>query len=243
MFDWLAAAGAGLLAGGALFVGALIAWFFNVPTRFVASIMAFGAGVLISTLAFDLVGEAIVDAGMWPTIYGFAVGAVTYVVVNMLLDRSNARNRRGRGEDPGTGTGIAIGALLDGIPESMVLGLSMVAGHGVSIPVLTAVIISNLPEGLSSTAELKASGRNARYIFLLWGGIAFASAISSVAGFTILADAPVELTGFITALAAGAILAMVSDTMIPEAYRTAHQFTGLLTTLGFLTSLVVSQLA
>lgn len=243
MFDWLAAAGAGLLAGGALFVGALIAWFFNVPTRFVASIMAFGAGVLISTLAFDLVGEAIVDAGMWPTIYGFAVGAVTYVVVNMLLDRSNARNRRGRGEDPGTGTGIAIGALLDGIPESMVLGLSMVAGHGVSIPVLTAVIISNLPEGLSSTAELKASGRNARYIFLLWGGIALASAISSVAGFTILADAPVELTGFITALAAGAILAMVSDTMIPEAYRTAHQFTGLLTTLGFLTSLVVSQLA
>ncbi len=243
MFDWLAAAGAGLLAGGALFVGALIAWFTNVPTKFVASIMAFGAGVLISTLAFDLVGEAVVDAGMWPTIYGFAVGAVAYVGVNMLLDRSNARNRRGRGEDPGTGTGIAIGALLDGIPESMVLGLSMVAGHGVSIPVLTAVIISNLPEGLSSTAELKASGRNARYVFLLWGGIALASAISSVAGFTILADAPVELTGFITALAAGAILAMVSDTMIPEAYRTAHQFTGLLTTLGFLTSLVVSQLA
>lgn len=243
MFDWLAAAGAGLLAGGALFVGALIAWFANVPTKVVASIMAFGAGVLISTLAFDLVGEAVADAGIWPTIYGFAVGAVTYVGVNMLLDRSNARNRRGKGEDPGTGTGIAIGALLDGIPESMVLGLSMVAGQGVSIPVLTAVIISNLPEGLSSTAELKASGRKARYVFVLWGGIALASALSSVAGFTILADAPAELTGFITALAAGAILAMVSDTMIPDAYRTAHQFTGLLTTLGFLTSFVISQLA
>ena len=162
MNEWLTAAGAGLLAGGALFVGALIAWFVNVPLRIVASVMAFGAGVLISALAFDLVGEAISEAGMWPTVSGFAVGAVVYVGVNILLDRRDARNRRGSSEGPGTGTGIAVGALLDGVPESMVLGLSMLAGHGVSIPILTAVIISNLPEGLSSTAELKAAGRKPR---------------------------------------------------------------------------------
>ena len=243
MNEWLTAAGAGLLAGGALFVGALIAWFVNVPSRVVASVMAFGAGVLISALAFDLVGEAMAESGLWPTVSGFAVGAIVYVGVNVLLDRFNARNKKGSSEGPGTGTGIAVGALLDGVPESMVLGLSMLGGQGVSIPILTAVIISNLPEGLSSTAELKAAGRKPRFVFALWGGIALAAAISSLLGFTILADAPVELTGFITSLAAGAMLAMISDTMIPDAFRKAHNYTGLLATLGFLTSLVIHQLA
>ncbi|MDH6278130.1 ZIP family zinc transporter [Aurantimicrobium minutum] len=243
MNEWLTAAGAGLLAGGALFVGALIAWFVKVPSRVVASVMAFGAGVLISALAFDLVGEAMAESGLWPTVSGFAVGAIVYVGVNVLLDRLNARNKKGSAEGPGTGTGIAVGALLDGVPESMVLGLSMLGGQGVSIPILTAVIISNLPEGLSSTAELKAAGRKPRFVFALWGGIALAAAISSLLGFTILADAPVELTGFITSLAAGAMLAMISDTMIPDAFRKAHNYTGLLATLGFLTSLVIHQLA
>jgi ZIP family zinc transporter len=243
MNEWLTAAGAGLLAGGALFVGALIAWFVNVPARVVASVMAFGAGVLISALAFDLVGEAMAEAGLWATVSGFAVGAVVYVGVNVLLDRINARNKKGSEEGPGTGTGIAVGALLDGVPESMVLGLSMLGGQGVSIPILTAVIISNLPEGLSSTAELKSAGKKPRFVFVLWGGIALAAAISSLLGFTILADAPVELTGFITSLAAGAMLAMISDTMIPDAFRKAHNYTGLLATLGFLTSLVIHQLA
>jgi ZIP family zinc transporter len=171
---------------------------------------------------------------MWPTVFGFATGAVVYVGANYALDAINARNRRGASEDPGTGTGIAIGALLDGVPESMVLGLSMVAGNGVSIPVLVAVLISNIPEGLSSTAELKS--------FVLWGSIALASALSSLAGYTILADASGEVAGFITALAAGAILAMVTDTMIPDAYRTQHNLTGLFATVGFLLSFVLSEL-
>lgn len=243
MMEWLAAAGAGLLAGGALLVGALIAWFARVPDRLVASVMAFGAGVLISALAFDLVGESIAEAGIASTLAGFVVGAVAYVGANLALDRRNARNKRGAAEGPGTGVGIAIGALLDGIPESMVLGLSMLGGSGVSIPILVAVIISNLPEGLSSTAELKASGMRPRFVFALWGGIALAAALASLAGFTILADAPVVITGFITALAAGAMLAMISDTMIPDAFRRAHNYTGLLVTLGFLTSLIMHELA
>lgn len=239
----LLAAGAGLLAGGALLVGAIIAWYKDVPQNVVAGIMAFGAGVLISALSFDLVAESLDEAGIWPTLTGFAVGAILYVGVNALLDWRNLRNRRGREESPGTGTGIAVGALLDGIPESMVLGLSMVGGHSVSVPVLTAVVISNLPEGLSSTAELKASGKDKKFVFTLWGGIAIVAAVSSVVGYTILADASVELTGFITALAAGAILAMICDTMIPDAFRRTHNYTGLLATVGFLTSLIIHELA
>lgn len=239
MADWMLAGVAGLLAGGALLLGAVIAWYVKVPTRVVASIMAFGSGVLVSALAFDLVLEAQEEGGFWPTVGGFAVGAIVYVFANQLLDRFDKRNPRGTGEDPGTGTGIAVGALLDGIPESAVLGLSMVGGGGVSVPVFVAILISNIPEGLSSTAALKESGRSRTYVFVLWAGIALASALASLAGFVLLDDAPGELTAFITAIAAGAILAMICDTMIPEAFRTAHAFTGLLATAGFLLSYAV----
>lgn len=234
--DIIGAALAGLAAGGALFVGALVAWFVRVPQVVVASIMAFGSGVLISALSFDLVLEAQEQGGLIPTAIGFASGALAYVGANTLLDRRNARNRRYAGGDPGTGTGIALGALLDGIPESAVLGLSMLGGHTVSIPVLSAIIISNLPEGLSSTAALKSSGRSATYVFTLWGSIALVSALSAVGGLLLLQDASVEVTAVVTAIAAGAILAMISDTMIPEAFQKAHASTGLLATAGFLLS-------
>jgi zinc transporter, ZIP family len=233
------AALAGLAAGGALLAGAVVAWFVRVPVNVVATIMAFGSGVLVSALAFDLVLEAEAEGGFWATVIGFAVGALVYVFANRLLDRFDKRNPRGLGEQPGTGTGIALGALLDGLPESAVLGLSMVGGGGVSLPVFIAIIISNVPEGLSSTAELKQSGRSARYVFLLWSGIAVASSLAALLGYVLLDTASGEMTAFITAIAAGAILAMICDTMIPEAFRSAHAFTGLLATAGFLLSYAV----
>lgn len=241
MPEWGWAALAGLAAGGALIAGAVIAWTVDVPRRVVAGTMAFGAGVLISALAFDLVLEAQSAGGLMPTVIGFGTGAIVYVVANQLLDRLDQRNPRGRGEGPGTGTGIAVGALLDGIPESAVLGLSMVGGSGVSVPVLMAIIISNVPEGLSSTAELKASGRTGRWTLLLWGGIALACALAAIAGFVVLEDAPGEVTAVVTAIAAGAILAMICDTMIPDAFRSTHQLTGLLATMGFLVGFAVHQ--
>ncbi|SFN71515.1 ZIP family metal transporter [Mycetocola miduiensis] len=241
MEAWLAA-GAGALAGGALLVGAIIAWFVRVPRRVVATIMAFGSGVLISALAFDLVEEAAEQGGFWPAMTGFLAGAIVYVAANLLLDLVDARNRRGSGQSPGTGTGIAIGALLDGIPETAVLGLSMVGGGQLSIPVLLAIIISNVPEGLASTAELKADGRSTRYVFGLWIGIAVACALSSLGGFVLLQDASAGGTAFVTAIAAGAILAMICDTMIPEAFRDAKAFTGLIATIGFFVSFAVHQL-
>ena len=230
------------MAGGALLVGALIAWFVRVPKQIVAVIMAFGSGVLISALAFDLVEEAAEQGGFWPAMAGFLSGAIVYVAANVLLDRVNARNRRGGGESPGTGTGIAIGALLDGIPETAVLGLSMVAGGQLSIPVLLAIIISNIPEGLASTAELKSDKRGAKYVFTLWIGIAVACALSSLAGFVLLQPVPPAGTAFVTAIAAGAILAMICDTMIPEAFRDAKAITGLIATIGFFASFGIHQL-
>jgi ZIP family zinc transporter len=245
---WVEAGLWGLLAGGALVVGALVAWLVRVPQRVVASVMAFGAGVLISALAFDLVDEAERSGGLLPTVAGFMAGAVAYLLANLALARRGARHRkRSSGQQPseqqhgGSGSAIAVGALLDGIPESIVLGLSLLGGGGVGIPVLAAIFISNLPEGLSSAAGMKRSGRSARYVFGVWVGVALASGAAGLLGCLLLQDASVQTVAVITALAAGAILTMVADTMIPEAFERTHLYAGLLATVGFLSAFTISR--
>jgi zinc transporter, ZIP family len=245
---WIQAGLWGLVAGGALVVGAAVAWLVKVPQRVVASVMAFGAGVLISALAFDLVDEAETSGGLPATVLGFLVGAVAYLLANVALARRGARHRKRSGEQQpsedeqeGSGSAIAIGALLDGIPESVVLGLSLLGGNGIGIPVLAAIFISNLPEGLSSAAGMKSNGRSARYVFGVWCGVALASGIAGLLGCLLLQGAPVELVAGITALAAGAILTMVADTMIPEAFERTHLYAGLIATLGFLTAFVIGR--
>jgi ZIP family zinc transporter len=245
---WLQAGLWGLAAGGALVVGAGVAWLIEVPQRIVASVMAFGAGVLISALAFDLVDEAETKGGLTATVLGFLVGAVAYLLANVVLARRGARHRKRSGdqqpsevEQGGSGSAIAIGALLDGIPESVVLGLSLLGGNGIGIPVLAAIFISNLPEGLSSAAGMKRNGRSARYVFGVWIGVAVASGLAGLLGCLLLQGASAELVAAITALAAGAILTMVADTMIPEAFERTHLYAGLIATLGFLTAFTIGR--
>ena len=237
---WLQAGSWGLLAGGALVVGALVAWFVRVSRTVVASVMAFGAGVLISALAFDLVAEAESTGGLTATLIGFLGGALVYVAANVALARHGARHRKrsgdqqpSEGEQQGSGTAIAIGALLDGVPESVVLGLTLLTGQGIGIAVLAAIFISNLPEGLSSAAGMKRAGRSARYVFGVWCGIAVLSGAAGALGVLLLQGASPALVAVITAVAAGAILAMLADTMIPEAFERTHMYTGLVATIGF----------
>lgn len=245
---WLEAGGWGLVAGSALVLGSLVAWYVRVPQRAVATVMAFGAGVLISALAFELVDEAERSGGLRPTVAGFLGGAVAYVAANAALARRGARHRkRSSGWQPseadqaGSGVAIAIGALLDGIPESVVLGVSLLTGNGIGVGVLAAVFISNVPEGLASAAGMKQAGRSARYVFGVWGGIAVASALAAATGALLLQGAAPEVLATITAVAAGAILAMVADTMIPEAFERTHLLTGLVTSLGFLAAFVIER--
>ena len=246
---WLQAGWWGLVAGGALVVGALIAWFIRVPPKVVSSIMAFGAGVLISALSFDLIDEAERQGGLGPAIGGFLGGAVVYVAANTVLARLGARHRKRSGdqqpneqEAAGSGAAIAVGALLDGIPESVVLGLSLLGGGGVGVPVLVAIFISNVPEGLSSSAGMKRAGRSATYVFGVWGGIALASGLAALLGALLLDDASAATVAVITAVAAGAILAMIADTMIPEAFEKTHAWTGIITAVGFLIAFSIERL-
>ncbi|MDR6508151.1 ZIP family zinc transporter [Arthrobacter oryzae] len=227
-------------------LGAGISWRWRIPSKLVSSVMSFGAGVLIYALAFELVDEAVEGGGLWPTAAGFLAGSLVYVGANMLLARSGAKHRKRSGdqqpsekEAPGSGTAIALGALLDGIPESVVLGLGLLAGGGVSPAMLAAVFISNVPEGLSGTAGMKKAGRSAGYVFGVWGAIALLCGIASLIGYAALENAPAAAVAFITAIAAGGILAMLADTMIPEAFEEHHNLTGLTASVGFLTAFTI----
>ena len=245
---WVDALAWGLLGGSALVLGAAVAWFAAVPRQAIAAVMAFGSGVLISALAFDLVGQAVVTGGVLATVGGFLAGAVVYVLASVALARRGARHRKRSGKQPseaqqsGSGAAIAVGALLDGIPESVVLGVGLLGGGTVSTAVIAAVFISNVPEGLSSAAGMRQAGRSARYVFGVWSGIALASGVAAAVGYLALGGASPELVAVITAVAAGAILTMVADTMIPEAFESTHVLTGLITSVGFLTAFVISRL-
>src|SRR5205085_100835 len=214
-------------------------YFARVSQRIIAAIMAFGAGVLISALSFDLMDEAYRQGGFDSTAIGFVGGAAVYTAANLYLARRGAKHRKRSGkqqpsesEASGSGMAMAVGALLDGIPESIAIGVSMIHGGAVSAVAVAAIFLSNIPEGLSSSAGMKKSGRSRAYIFGLWGGIAFISGLASLAGYSVFSRFSAEVIAATTAVAAGAILAMISDTMMPEAFEHAHNLAGLITVLG-----------
>ncbi|WP_440900543.1 ZIP family metal transporter [Actinosynnema sp.] len=245
---WVAG-GWGLLAGSALLLGALVGYLARVPAAVVAGVMAFGSGVLLSAVSFELVAEAHERGGLAATAVGTAVGAVVYTLANVVLAGRGARHRKRSGgqqpsedEQAGSGGAIALGALLDGVPESIVIGTSLLGGGSVSAATVAAVFISNVPEGLSSASGMRRAGRGPRYVFALWGGIALISALAAMLGHGVLGGASPQVLAGITALAGGAILAMVADTMIPEAFEDARLWSGLITVAGFLTAFALSRL-
>ena len=249
MPPWAWAGFWGLVAGSALVLGAAIGYFVRVPTRLIAAIMAFGSGVLISALSFDLMDEAYQRGGFDSTALGFLGGAAVYTAANWWLARQGAKHRKRSGDrqrseadDGGGGLAIAVGALLDGIPESIVIGVSMLGGGAVSTVAVVAIFLSNIPEGLSSASGMKQARRSAAYIFGVWGGIAVASGLASLAGYAIFGRFSDEVIAATTAVAAGAILAMLADTMIPEAFEETHNFAGLITVAGFLAAFVLTKL-
>jgi zinc transporter, ZIP family len=238
----------GFVAGSALVLGALVGWFARVPTRTIAAVMAFGSGVLISALSFELMDEAYRSGGLAACAVGFLFGAGLYTLAGWMLARHGARHRkRSAGQQPseaeqgGSGLAIALGALLDGIPESMVIGLSLLKGGAVSTVAVVAIFISNLPEGLSSAAGMKRANRSARYVFGVWSMIAALSAVAAWLGYAVFGGVSASVVSAVTAVAAGAILAMLVDTMIPEAFEQTHAFAGLITVAGFLTSFGLSK--
>lgn len=225
----------GILGSSSLLLGGAIVLIRPPSQRVVALVMAFGAGILISAVAYDLVLDAF-EHSDGPTLFaGLAAGSVVFYAGDLLIDRWGGEHRkRSTGvQASGVGAAIAFGTVLDGVPESVVLGTTLVAGAGISWTFLVAVFVSNLPEAMSATAGLRKAGTGARRIMLLWGTTTIVSGLAAAAGFALIGDVSGSSVAFIQAFAAGALLTMLADTMIPEAYEFGGPATGLVTVLGF----------
>ena len=251
----------GLLASSSFVVGVVLGLFTTPPRRLLASVIAFGAGVLVSALAVDLMGEAF-EKGTAPfAIGGFMVGALIYILSDVGLERLAARSPKRTGRDPvdvvpeadkkqetpevaaTTGLALLAGALIDGVPESAAIGLSLHAeGRGLGIVLLAAVFLANVPESLGSAASMRHEGRSHGYIVAAWGVVAVVCVLATLAGYVLLEGLSANLISAVLALAAGGILALLADTMMPEAFEHGGPWVALATAVGFACAFVLSDL-
>jgi ZIP family zinc transporter len=237
--------GWGTLAASSLVIGALIALRFRIGLRAIGLIMGFGAGVLISALAFDLVEEGSDKAsGSGWAVAGLFAGCLVFFGGDRLIDNLGGSQRKDATGDQEGGSPLAIvlGTVLDGIPESMVIGLTIYEGGAVGAAYLAAVFISNLPEAISSTSGLVTAGWQHSRILWMWIAIALISGLASLAGYGLFQDASPNTIAFVLTFAAGAILTMLAETMMPEAFEHGGKFVGVVTTLGFAVAFAIHTL-
>ncbi|RCK69883.1 hypothetical protein DT076_07560 [Desertihabitans brevis] len=224
----IAALGWGLLAASSLVLGALLGVLRGWGDRVVGVVLAFGAGALVASVTFDLVLDGFSLAGAVPVALGLGLGALAFFLADKGVERMGGREGGGS-----AGTPLALGALLDGIPEQAVLGIGLAAGNGISVSLLVAIFVSNLPEAIGSASDMRAAGRPRRRVLLMWVGVAVVTALATLGGFSLADVVGPSWQAGIQGFAAGALLVMLTDSMIPEATAKAREVAGLATVLGF----------
>jgi ZIP family zinc transporter len=240
-----AAFGWGILAASSLVIGAIIALLFRISLRTIGLIMGFGSGVLISAVAFDLVQEAFdKSSGHGWVAGGLFAGCLVFFGGDWLIDHLGGSQRKDPdgSQEGGSALSIVLGSVLDGIPESMVIGLTIFEGGAVGAAYLAAVFISNLPESISSTSGLATSGWKKSRILWMWIAIALISGLASLAGYGLFQNSSPDTVAFVLAFAGGAILTMLAETMAPEAYEHGGKLVGIATTLGFAVAFTIHAL-
>jgi ZIP family zinc transporter len=233
----LSALGWGSLAAASLLLGALLALARSWRPGLVGAVLAFGAGALISSVAFELAQEGLRIGSPLSVGAGIAIGALAFFAADRAVNKIGGRGGGGAGGLP-----LAVGALLDGIPEQAVLGIGIAAGKGVSVALLIAIFVSNLPESIGSASDMRSNGKSPRLVIGLWAAVSVVCALATVGGYAIAGLAGAELKAGIDAFAAGALLVMLVDSMIPEATRKAGDKAGLATVLGFAVAAALSNL-
>ncbi|MDA0183429.1 hypothetical protein OJ997_24175 [Solirubrobacter phytolaccae] len=213
----------GAVAAGSLVIGGLLGVAREWPDKLIGAVLAFGAGALISAVSFDLFEEGVQQGGGLPVAIGLTAGALTYFTLDRIVEK----------RVPGAGTALALGALLDGIPEQAVLGIGLASGQGVSISLLAAIFVSNLPEAIGASTDLRDAGRSRPSILRLWGVVAVVCTLATVGGFGLADATSGDFKAGINGFAAGALLVMLVDSMIPDATKKAGRIAGLVTVLGF----------
>jgi zinc transporter, ZIP family len=229
----------GGLAAASLLIGFVLAGR-GLSKRAIGMIMGFGGGALISAIAYELVPEsALYGIGM---AIALLLGALTFFFADWWVDHRGGADRKDIAGDKtgGSGSSIFIGTLLDNVPESIVLGMSMAIGGAINVAFLAAVFVSNLPEGVAGTVNMQAAGRSRRSIFWMWTVLVLISAACAGLGYLVIGLLPNATGRMAQAFAAGAMLTMLTDAMMPEAYEHGGKLVGLLTVMGFLTAAVLS---
>jgi ZIP family zinc transporter len=238
----LAAAALGALASSALLVGAIAAYVLRPGKGVVAIVMALGSGLLIGSVAYDLVEDAHLALSVRAIAVWLLVGATVFVLGSRLIARAGRSRRRGTSADDDADPGplpIVLGSALDGIPESLVLGMSLVHGAA-SVPLIVGIVLSNLPEGIAGSSGLREKGWPAARTLGLWAVVVAVSAVAAGLGFQLTDAGDRTAMGIAQTFAAGALLAMVVDSMIPESYQVERYWTGLLVVAGFCGSLLLA---
>ena len=241
----LSALGWGTLAGSSLVLGALLAGAREWPSRWIGMVLAFGAGALISAVSFELAAEGIEVGSVEATAAGLGVGALVYFWSDGLIAArfATGRGRGGRASGSDSGTALALGAFLDGIPEQLVLGIGLASGEPVAVGLVVAIFVSNLPEAIGSASAMEKAGVARHRVLALWLAVATICALASLAGYAVADAVSGELRAGIDGFAAGALLVMLIDSMIPEATRESGRIAGLLTTLGFAVATALSSVS
>lgn len=239
--DVISAAFFGALSSVTLIVGALLAYIFKPDPKLTAIVMALGSGLLIGSVAYDLVADAQSSISMTTVAISLMAGAVVFVLGSRALERrgSSRKNPQPNQDSPSNPMAIVLGSALDGVPESFVLGLSVLSG-GVNMPLLLGIGLSNVPEGMAASAGLRERKWPFIKVLLLWMAVVLTSSVSAVLGHEILASDDGTWTGIAQTFAAGALLAMISDTMLPESFAIERVWTGGLVVAGFSLSLLIA---
>lgn len=236
----------GALAASSLMIGAWLGLVRDWSPRVVGLVLGFGAGALISAVSFELWEEALTESRLVIAAGGLGAGALAYYAADRALDarmRSDRARHRPRGAgDQDSGSALALGALLDGIPEQLVLGIGVATGDGAGAALLAAIFVSNLPEAIGSASAMRAAGRPRRLVLRLWLSVTLVTTLAAVAGFAAADALSADGVALIQGFAAGALLVMLVDAMIPSATRQAGRTTGLMTTLGFAVAAALSAL-
>jgi zinc transporter, ZIP family len=236
-----AAFGWGALGAAALVVGSLIAYQLAPSERVIAVVMALGTGLLIGSVSFELIDDALETRTVGWVGLSVLVGAAVFTVGDWLLTRGGGGERKDMegAQADGSPLAIVLGSVLDGIPESFVLGLTVLQG-GISVSLFAGIALSNFPEGMASSSGLKAAGWPRRKVLLMWLAVVAVSAVAALLGYLALDPAGGRTGALIQAFAAGALLAMVADTLLPEAFEVEGVWTGLLVVVGFAVSIALS---
>ncbi|MFC0188591.1 ZIP family metal transporter [Fictibacillus aquaticus] len=232
----------GGVAGSAVLLGALTAVTIKIPKKWIAWIMAFGTGILIGAVAFELLIEAAQQSNLQIAAAGFLAGAAIFTIIDYVLSRTGGHERKRSRSKTVKGTGMAIfaGTVLDAIPESVLIGASLIEQSKVSWLLVIAIFVSNFPEGLSSSVGLIKEGYSKKKVLGMWTVVLLLSAAASFSGYTFLQEASVSYISIIGAFAGGGIMAMVSSTMLPEAHEDGGAVIGFISSAGLLTSLLLT---